>query len=168
MIARTADKHAPQVKLCSSLNFCWLWKHRSRFFRLRRKDSDWASLSSILTQVKREKKDWKDEETVLWKTQRTMQDTVQRKMNHSSWMNMLLPTQGARNEHFESVHKTKSAQLGLVRVFPSPKKVFRRLNFIPSALLLSSVRYRFAFAFSGSLSDSFSPASRVHFSRQAN
>ena len=51
---------------------------------------------------------------------------------------------------------------------PSPKKIVRRLKFIPSALLLSSVRYRFAIAFSGSLSDSFSPASRVHFSRQAN
>ena len=35
-------------------------------------------------------------------------------MNLSSWM--LLPTRGARNEHVESLHKTKSAQLGLVRV----------------------------------------------------
>ena len=81
---------------------------------------------------------------------------------------MLLPTQGARNEHVESLHKTKSAQLGLVPCFPSPKKVVRRLKFIPSALLLSSLRYRFAIAFSGSLSDSFSPVPRVHFSRQAN
>ena len=81
---------------------------------------------------------------------------------------MLLPTQGARNEHVESLHKTKSAKLGLVRVtVPSPKAV-RRLKFIPSVLLLSSLRYRFAIAFSGSLSDSFSPASRVHFSRQSN
>ena len=53
-------------------------------------------------------------------------------------------------------------------MFPSPKKVVRRLKFIPSALLLSFLRYRFAIAFSGSLSDSFSPASRVYFSRQAN
>ena len=57
-IARPADKHAPQGKLCSSLNFCWLWKHRSRFLKMRRKDSNWASLSSLLTeaQVKREKR----------------------------------------------------------------------------------------------------------------
>ena len=57
---------------------------------------------------------------------------------------------------------------GACPYFPSPKKVVRRLKFIPSALLLSSLRYRFAIAFSGSLSDSFSPASRFHFSRQAN
>ena len=50
-IARTADKCTPQGKLCSSLNFCGLWKHRSRFFRMRRKDSDWAALSSLMTQV---------------------------------------------------------------------------------------------------------------------
>ena len=79
---------------------------------------------------------------------------------------MLLPTRGARNEHVESLHKTKSAQLGACLCFLSPKKVVRRLKFITSALLLSSFRYRFAIA--GSLSDSFSPASRVHFSRQAN
>ena len=53
-------------------------------------------------------------------------------------------------------------------VFPLTEKVVRRLKFITSALLLSSLRYRFAIAFSGSLSDSFSPASRVHFSRQVN
>ena len=57
-------------------------------------------------------------------------------------------------------------------VFPLTEKgtfrKVRRLKFIASALLLSSLRYRFAIAFSGSLSDSFSPAPRVHFSRQAN
>ena len=87
-------------------------------------------------------------------------------------MIMLLPTRGARNEHVESLHKTKSAQLGLVRVSSHPEKgtfrKVRRLKFIASALLLSSLKYRFAIAFSGSLSDSFSPAPRVHFSRQAN
>ena len=56
------------------LDFCWLWKHRSRFYRMGRKDSDWASLPSLLTQVKREK-NWKNEggtKKVLLKTQRTM------------------------------------------------------------------------------------------------
>ena len=109
---------------------------------------------------------------MLWKTQRTMKETVQRKINHSSWMNMLLPTQGARNEYVESLHKTKTSKNVLscraCPCFPSRKKVVRRLKFISSALLLSSLRYRFVIAFSGSLSDSFSPAPRVHFSRQAN
>ena len=42
-----------------------------------------------------------------------MKETVQRKMNHSSRMNMLLPTQGARNEDVESLHKTIVLSWGL-------------------------------------------------------
>ena len=55
-------------------------------------------------------------------------------------------------------------------VFPLTEKGSPQTEVHPitSALLLSSLRYRFAIAFSGSLSDSFSPAPRVHFSRQAN
>ena len=79
-------------------------------------------------------------------------------------MNMLLPTQGARNEHVERLHKTKSAQLGLVRVSPHRhEKVVRRLKFIPSVSFAAQLPQIIAIAFSGSLSDSFSPASRVHF-----
>ena len=62
----------------------------------------------------------------------------------------------------------KKCSAGACPCFLSPKKIVRRLKFITPALLLSSLRHRFAIAFSGSLSDSFSPASRVHFSRQAN
>ena len=49
----------------------------------------------------------------------------------------------------------KKCSAGACPCFLSPKKVVRRLKFITSALLLSSLRYRFAIAFSGYLSDSF-------------
>ena len=52
--------------------------------------------------------------------------------------------------------RQKKCSAGACPCFLSPKKVVRRLKFITSALLLSSIRYRFAIAFSGSLSDSFS------------
>ena len=47
---------------------------------------------------------------------------------------------GARNEHVESLHKTKSAQLGLARVFPPRKRKFADKLVKPSALLLRSVK----------------------------
>ena len=87
------------------------------------------------------------------------------KDNHSNWMNMFL-LQGAQNENYESLYKAKSAQLGLVRVSThEPKKIVRRS--VGHSISLAA-QYRFAIAFPGSLSDSFSSAWRVHFSRQAN
>ena len=53
-------------------------------------------------------------------------------------------------------------------VFPLTEKGSLQTKVHHICLLLSSLRYRFAIAFSGSLSDGFSPAPRVHFSRQAD
>ena len=55
-------------------------------------------------------------------------------------------------------------------VFPLTEKGSPQteVHHICFAAQLPQYRYRFPIAFSGSLSDSFSPASRVHFSRQAN
>ena len=156
----------PQGKFCSFLNFCWLWKHRSRFFRMRRKR---LRLNIIVLITDSSKKGKKTERT----KRRCYEKCKERwkKLSNERWIIQVEWICFYRlREHGMNMLKASTRQKVLswaCPCFPSPKRVVRRLKFIPSAVLLSSLRYRFAIALSGSLSDSFSPASRVQFSRQA-
>ena len=135
---------------------------------MRRKDSDWASLSSLLTQVKREKRLRVRRHGVM-KNARNDERNCPTKDESFKLNEHAFTDSGNTERTCWKLTQDEKCLAGACPCFLSPKKVVRRLKYIPSALLLSSVRYPwFAIAFSGSLSGSFSPASRVHFSKQAN
>ena len=61
-IAWPADEHAPPRKLCSSLNFSWLWKHRSHNFRMGKKTQiEHHCPPSHYWLRQKGKEDWKNE-----------------------------------------------------------------------------------------------------------
>ena len=128
---------------------------------MRRKDSDWAPMSSLLTQVKKEKR-LKGRRDGVMKNAKNDERNCPTKVESFKLNEYAFTDSGSTEWTCWKLTQDKKCSAGAFPCFPSPKKVVCRLKFIPSALLLTSLKYRFANAFSGSLSESFSPASRVH------
>ena len=134
-----------------------------------RKDSDWASLPSLLTQVKRVKglKERRENEESLVKNAVNDERNCPTKIIiQVEWICFYQPGEHLTNM-LKAYTKQKGLSWGLSACFLSPKNWDSPQTEVKQ-LCCSAPWYRLAIAFSGSLSDSFSPASRVHFCRQAN
>ena len=117
----------PQRILCSSLNFCWLWKHGRRFHEKKKKRPRLNIIAPLLTQVKRKKRpNERKENEESWMQRKKTKESVRRKtikLNEYAFTDF-----GARNKHVESLQKKrKCSARACPDVFPPLTK--RNLKF---------------------------------------